>query len=508
MNKQKLPPDNLPIIVVPDIIQSATQFFGGKFDNFVWNDEWTCAPTGYELWWFKGAKDKKIARVYKEGLRSGGYTFYLQSQKPAKKTEEPLQKPQFFTPNPDDPEEDLRSRLAFLEKKLIFNIRKNCDEIEKDGKKEEINNREKNKLYLDCWTKVFDSKGKIHKIPFAMFEKAFDALLVSNSYDPFKEYLEKLPPFEGELQLHKLLNTLFEVEKGYEELADWAGVSIFLAAVWRTFVPGTKHDEIPLLISQNQGIGKSTMLKTILKDPEWFTDAASLSSDDREFVERTRGRVICESSEMDGISNPKDLGRLKTQAARGTDSTRVVWGKKTENFPRRFIFVGTGNKDECLPDDDENRRFLPVKLKKRLSFKEVTLYIRDNRDRLWAEALWMFKVGRSARLPEELWEKAKKIAEKHRGGDKNAEEWFLEEISNLDEFSLTKIMYDLKEGVYEENDNGNPVLVPGTRNRIPNQGPKLRAKLKSLALKEGFEYRQVNKGESRIRMFVRQEKQA
>ena len=41
------------------------------------------------------------------------------------------------------------------------------------------------------------------------------------------------------------------------QLREWASYSTFLGVVWRTYQPGTKHDEM-VILQGAQGIGKST----------------------------------------------------------------------------------------------------------------------------------------------------------------------------------------------------------------------------------------------------------
>ena len=85
-----------------------------------------------------------------------------------------------------------------------------------------------------------------------------DDLLFDLEVDPLKEYLEGLPTPTGRNILPKMLSTCMNVMDGYKELAEWASVYMFLGVVWRCYEPGTKLDEIPILVGPG-GIGKSTL---------------------------------------------------------------------------------------------------------------------------------------------------------------------------------------------------------------------------------------------------------
>ena len=80
------------------------------------------------------------------------------------------------------------------------------------------------------------------------------------------------------------------------DLAECAGRFMFLGTTWRTFAPGVKLDEMPVLISRQGGIGKSTALARILP-PEFdhlFSDSLNFGGDAKQKVESLQGRAIVE----------------------------------------------------------------------------------------------------------------------------------------------------------------------------------------------------------------------
>ena len=122
-------------------------------------------------------------------------------------------------------------------------------------------------------------------------------------------------------RLDSWLGEVFRTDSGCE-LTKWASVFVLLGAVWRTYEPGTKLDEMPVLNGE-QGCGKSTALRLLLppEHPEWFADGLHLASDPRTRVEALQGRVIVEASEMAGITRA-ELESLKAFLSR-TDSGQL-----------------------------------------------------------------------------------------------------------------------------------------------------------------------------------------
>ena len=61
---------------------------------------------------------------------------------------------------------------------------------------------------------------------------------------------------------------------------------------------------------------------------------------------------------------------------------------KEIRYPRQCVFWDTTNRSDYLTDDSGNRRFLPVKT------ETINIAaLRQNRDKLWAEAVYFYKQG-------------------------------------------------------------------------------------------------------------------
>ena len=167
-----------------------------------------------------------------------------------------------------------------------------------------------------------------------------------------------------------------------------------------------------------QGIGKSAYLHQILPKEhrdQWFSDSLNIRLQDKGLVESTLGRVICEISEMAG-NRVSDIEQLKAYLTRQDDgSIRLAYRHNPEPMPRRFVFVGTSNNAECLPNDFTGlRRFVPVNLN---ASANVEAFIDKQRDQLWAEALHRYNAGTRANLPRELIPQQREVAEQARSKD-------------------------------------------------------------------------------------------
>ena len=236
------------------------------------------------------------------------------------------------------------------------------------------------------------------------WEDNFNALLHHAEVDPFGEWLEALPKWDGKHRLDGWLPTVFRVRESHG-LAPWCSRFLLLGAVWRTFEPGTKLDEMPVLIGP-QGCGKSTAVRYLLppEHPEWFSDGLRLSADDKVRAEALQGRVIVEAAEMSGATRA-ERESLKAFLSRTDDgSVRLAYRRNPETMLRRCVLVGTTNDPHCLPTDPSgNRRFVTLTVAATHEGPEgVQRYLDAHREQLWAEALHRYKEREEAWLPADL----------------------------------------------------------------------------------------------------------
>ena len=228
-----------------------------------------------------------------------------------------------------------------------------------------------------------------------------NAYLYSREVDPFKEYLEALPRHDGTERASSWLTKVFTIDDP-NGLVEWGSLFILLATVTRTFAPGTKLDEMPVLIGRG-GIGKSTALRYILPQdmPSLFSDSLNLAGTPQERAESMQGRAIVEASELAGATRA-DNASLKTFLSRTDDgNVRLAYRHNPELMLRRAIIVGTSDVLSPLPNDRNLRRWAPIYLTGGDPTK-LREYLDENRDQLWAEALRKYRGGMEARLPESL----------------------------------------------------------------------------------------------------------
>jgi hypothetical protein len=216
-------------------------------------------------------------------------------------------------------------------------------------------------------------------------------------FHPVRRYLDGLK-WDGDNRLDRWL---IDYAGAKDEPYVRAVSRIFLiAAVRRARRPGAKYDEM-LILESPQGTNKSSGLRILAVDDDWFSDDLPLNNDTKRFMESTGGKWIVEAGELKGMSR-SDVASLKACLSRQIDEARLSYDRKPTIQARQFVIVGTTNEtDGYLRDPTGNRRFWPVRVKQ---FDLERL--RRDRDQLWAEAVVAEAAGESIRLDPSLYEAA------------------------------------------------------------------------------------------------------
>ena len=246
------------------------------------------------------------------------------------------------------------------------------------------------------------------------WDEHLNALLYHRETDPFKDWLEGLPEWDGKKRLIRLLPDCLGALDG--PLTRWAGTYLTLGAVQRTYEPGGLLREIPIIIGP-QRAGKSQLLSNLLppEHPDWFSDSVCVSDPTQKRVEGMLGRVIVELSELTGFRRA-ELESLKAFISRRDDgATRLAYRRDPETALRRCILAGTSNDTECLPADPSgNTRFVPIQCGEG---SHVEPYLAERRDQLWAEGLAIYRKGERANLPRSMMHLQAEHGELHRRKD-------------------------------------------------------------------------------------------
>ena len=165
----------------------------------------------------------------------------------------------------------------------------------------------------------------------------------------------------------------------------------FIGAVARLFFPGISFDFVPILMGE-QGRRKTTLVRELgYGVNKWGKEFDAPFEDRNDCVEQMKSAWILEMSEIHSIKH-SEIGVQKKFITRTMDRVRLSYDRRMSEFKRQCVFIGTSNEYEFLKDH-ANRRYWPI----RVNTPEIeTDRFIENRDQIWAEALYKFMLASKA----------------------------------------------------------------------------------------------------------------
>lgn len=270
---------------------------------------------------------------------------------------------------------DYLTICAAIGDQLRFNALKNS--VEMNGKEIEVETA-KQELVIehDLWLK----SGK---------EEVADLVVKAakrNTYNPIQDYLTGCHEKYG-----SDTSILYSFADRYfgqpDPIYTIFTIRFLIGAVARIFEPGCKFDNA-LILQGGQGIRKSTFFK-ILAGREWFDDSLGNTSDKDEKM-KLHQTWFMEWAELETVFKRKDVSQTKAFLSSDHDRLRLPYGRSIVEMKRRCVIVGTTNQDEFLNDVTGNRRFWVVPVKVPCI---DTSTLAEERDRIWAAAVELYKRG-------------------------------------------------------------------------------------------------------------------
>lgn len=199
-------------------------------------------------------------------------------------------------------------------------------------------------------------------------------------YHPLKEYLDGLPPWDGETDYIGRLAAMVHVkesphsplqqDKGRERndlsetpvrfadiLKRWM-VSMIAAALNETVV-----NQVILTLIGRQGSYKTSFMQHILPPvlSEYYTTKSNSSRMTKDDLFTMTENLVINLEEIDTMP-PSELNQLKAMVTQRYVDERRAYGRNKVHLPHVASFVATGNNLQFLTDDTGNRRWLPFEV--------------------------------------------------------------------------------------------------------------------------------------------------
>lgn len=247
---------------------------------------------------------------------------------------------------------------------------------------------------------------------------------MANSFDSLVDYVQS---FDGIWDGTPRLETWLVDYMGAENTPLTRAISKrwLIAAVARALRPGCVADMMPIL-EGDQEIGKNYMLD-IMFGHQFLTVPFGEKFATKDFEQKCADSWCVHDDEL-ASTKKANLEVIKSWLTQRTAKFRKAWDRDFITVPRRFVVVGSTNRNTYL-EDTENRRFWPIRLRK-LNDRGLLAV----RDQIWSEAVAYFNAGAEYRITkqDELWPHLSEIHEEKKHSDPLGEEIALQiRIGNL-----------------------------------------------------------------------------
>ena len=265
---------------------------------------------------------------------------------------------------------------------------------------------EGNNYWRDADTAQLRSVIDIRYLPFSArnYDISFTKVADDRHFHPIRNYLDSLPKWDGIKRVENLFIKYLKADD--TEYVRAVTRKTFAAAVARIYNPGTKFDCVPVLDGE-QGIGKSTIVKDLVRS-EYYSETLSLTDmDDKSGAEKLQGFWVVEIGELAGMKKA-DIEKVKAFLSTSDDKYRPSYGKTVESHPRQCVIIATVNGERgYLRDITGNRRFWIIKVhqtkqKKAWNFDDAF------RNQFWSEAKEIWMSGEKLYLEGDVLEEAEK----------------------------------------------------------------------------------------------------
>jgi len=232
-----------------------------------------------------------------------------------------------------------------------------------------------------------DVKGKPLRFAFDETWRTFGVEAQRRPYHAVREYLEALPPWDGQQRIERIHDQILHVDASCEAYATTLITRWLVSAVARAMVPGCKVDTMLVLVGA-QGAGKSTFFRKLAGD--FFLDSA-IDIDSKDALIALSTSWIAELGELASMRRASDVETVKAFLSSAEDTFRAPYARTASTRKRSFVLCGTSNPDEIIADPTGARRFWFLRIADGARIQ--TDLLQQYRDDVWAEALALYRQG-------------------------------------------------------------------------------------------------------------------
>ena len=210
-------------------------------------------------------------------------------------------------------------------------------------------------------------------------------------FHPFRDYLEHLPPWDGETDHIAILAAGVKVAGGDREQLSFCGcLKRWLVAMIAGWLSEDVVNQTVLVFVGRQGMYKTKWFNSLLPPQlhRYFFVRPNVKKSDKDaYTAMTQYGLIC-CEELDSMSK-SEMNSLKADITTAFFNYRKPYDRYTENHKHIASFCATGNHVKFLNDPTGTRRWLPFRVESILSPYDFPF----DHDSIFAQAYTLYQQG-------------------------------------------------------------------------------------------------------------------
>ncbi|OJX28727.1 MAG: hypothetical protein BGO86_15565 [Chryseobacterium sp. 36-9] len=207
----------------------------------------------------------------------------------------------------------------------------------------------------------------------------------STTFNPFTDFFDNLPKVLGTKNIDLLCKT---VKTHDDEFFKWAFTKWIVAMVGNMIDENVINHQC-VVLSGNQGLGKTTWVKHLLPDKlKTYYHEGNIKFGNNDSLKNISTKCLINLDELAGMTRTQ-TPMLKELITKSSTELRKAYAHLDDFFVRRASFIGSINGGDFLYDLTGNRRFLCFEIEE----FENKGYHNVNMDLVFAEAYQLYKNG-------------------------------------------------------------------------------------------------------------------
>tara|TARA_Y100001963_G_scaffold98609_1_gene135694 strand:+ start:1206 stop:3425 length:2220 start_codon:yes stop_codon:yes gene_type:complete len=224
-------------------------------------------------------------------------------------------------------------------------------------------------------------------IPEPRIKSAIHYAASKNTYCPIRKYLDTCSAHSKPHPDWERIGQIFLGNR--HQIATLAMQRMMIGAVARAYNPGCSMSWLPILVGA-QGVGKSMFSRYLVPDKLFSEITIPLETLMKEQY-RLHVAWLLELPEIDNYFNARNIENFKNLVTTRCDEVRFPYASLPTKLHRRFVMIGTTNRNQFLVDSTGNRRFVPLEVG--TGFQVPWNRLSEERDSIWSAAVQAYRNG-------------------------------------------------------------------------------------------------------------------